>query len=403
MTTVIRPITAAELEEYVRLDAYAFGYEVTAEVVERYQTHYQTDRMLAAFVNGRMTAHLVILRWDMAINGGRVAMGGIADVASWPEDRRQGHAAALLRAALERMRDERIGVSMLNPTFYALYQRYGWALAAERRRYRFRPADLRLLPRPPDGGSLERVAAFDQQTLASVYDQLLPEANSALVRDDPTWAGRRESKPPLQVILRRDRAGRPDGYILHRYPSRPANTMRPADQEFDVRELVATTAAAYHALIDYLARHDLASRLTWSAAPDDPLPSLLTDPAALEIATQPDFMLRVVEVAAAFERRGYLPGGPARLLLRVIDAAAPWNDGCWQIEVEAGRARVTATSEEPDLTVEAGTLAALYNGFLSPERARRAGMFEMESCPAVRDAVTRIFAVSHPPYCLDHF
>jgi predicted acetyltransferase len=361
---------------------------------------------LATFENGRMAAHLVVYGWQMALNGGTVPLGGIGDVAVWPEDRRGGQARALLRVCLASMRDRGLSLSMLHPSFYALYDRFGWAQAAESRTYVFRSVDLRFRTAAPAAGRLERISAADWPVLAEIYGRWLPQANGAIVRTTEQWTVRVLRAPgptqPRQLVVWRDGAGEAQGYLVHRYPVRGSDSAALYDQEIAVQELVALTPAAYRALIEYLSRHDLAGRVRLRLPPDDPFLSLLADPSPVTVETRPDIMLRLVDLVPALEGRAYLPGAAARLALRVADPVAPWNNGVWRVEVEGGRARVTATTAEPDLATDAGTLASLYNGFLTPQRAHRAGLLEAHDAEAV-GAMERIFAVCAPPFCLDYF
>ncbi len=405
MTLAIRTLRDDELEAYLRLDAYAFGYELTPEQVTRYRAHTRPEWMLAAFQDGRLVSHLLAYPWRMAINGARVALAGVADVAAWPEDRRAGHTGALLRAALAWMRERGLVLAMLYPTFYALYRRFGWALAAERRRYAasataFAPAAFAA----PAVGHAERLAGDLAAALGPLYDRWLASANGALERDEGHWRWRTlySRAGPPHAVLWRGPDGEPSGYLLHRGPQRGPGREAAPDQELDVLELVALTPEGYRGLLTYLARHDLVRHLRWFGPPDDPLRALVADPAAVHVEAQPSFMLRLVDVPRALAARGYLPGPPARLTLQVRDEAAPWNEGLWTLTVADGTARVTRTAAEPDLSLDVATLAALYNGFLSPEQACLAGLARAADHAAL-DAARRLFAVTAPPFCPDYF
>lgn len=403
----IRPILLEELEEYVRLDAYAFGYKPTAEVMARYRASLRPEETLAIFEDGRMVAHLVAYGWRMAINGGTVPLGGVADVAVWPEARRAGHAATLLSACLRVMRDRGLCLSMLHPSFYALYYRFGWALAAESRTYTFRPADLRFcIPFQPDG-RFERLSAEERAVIVPLYERWLASRNGALVRGEAEWTALLFRVPveagPSQLVVWRDKGGEAQGYLIHHYPVRTGDfTPTLYDQEIRVVDFVAHTPAAYRALVEYLARHDLAERVRLTVPPDDPFLSLLTDPRAVKVETRPDIMLRIVDLVPALEARPYLPGPPTRLILRVTDTAAPWNEGTWALEVAGGKAHVTPSAARPDITTDIATLAALYNGYLAPGPAMRSRLLEAETKSAL-DAAAQVFATSAPPFCPDYF
>src|SRR5262249_13113421 len=145
---------------------------------------------LAAFVDGRMAAHVHMKPMTMWLNGAPLAMGGIADVATAPEHRRQGLAGGLMRRVLARMRDEGMPLSMLYPSFFALYPRFGYALASMHRRLDGAAAALDLL-RTAEPGRVERVDVERWQELAAVYDAALPGANGAIDRDELWWRLRR--------------------------------------------------------------------------------------------------------------------------------------------------------------------------------------------------------------------
>ena len=70
--------------------------------------------------------------------------------------------------------------------------------------------------------------------------------------------------------------------------------------------------------------------------------------------------------------------------------------------MDDGRLSVQASSEQPDLNLDARTLAGLYNGHLAPAEAARVGMLEVGRSSALDEAAA-IFSVSYAPYCIDEF
>ena len=402
MATEIRTIRADELDAYVRLDSYAFGYEATAEVFEVYRRDYPLDWLVAAFVDGRMVAHLTHLPYRLSLNGREISLCGIADVATWPEDRRQGHVGALLRDCLVRARDAGQSLSMLYPTVPALYRHFGWATAAVQREYAVRPSDLRFVGPPAEGGRVERLTIDQWPMVAPIYDGLLAGANCALVRGEREWTRWHPERASEHLVGWRGGGGALDGYLLHRPPRQSPPFSGLMNQEFLLRELVARTPAAYRGLLGYLARHDIVRRVAWRAPVDDPLLALLADPTVVETRLRPSFMLRLVDLPAALAARGYLAGSEGALVLTVQDEAAPWNAGTWRLTVEGGQGQATASTAAPDLTLGIDTLAALYTGFLTPAAARHAGLLTARDNRALATAA-RLFAVARPPHCYDYF
>ena len=61
-----------------------------------------------------------------------------------------------------------------------------------------------------------------------------------------------------------------------------------------------------------------------------------------------------------------------------------------------------SAKEVPDLSLDVSVLAALFDGFLCPSEAARAGLMKVHSESALADA-DRIFAVLGPPFTADYF
>ena len=396
----IRPIRDEEFPEYVALGAYAFLGGVADQAdVEEARRHMRPEWTLAAFEGGRLKARMNTLPLTMRLNGAGLPMGGVAGVCTWPEERRRGLVNSLLRRALETMKERGQVVSMLFPSFYAVYQKLGWSLASYDRSCTFSARDLEGVVHGQARGRFERISADGWALLDGVYRRFIEGRNGYLERDEAWWRRRVLSRwdEPLAAALWRDGHGEPQAYVVYR--------LQQAEhaQEMRVRELVGVTPEACDEALRFLARHDLALRITWSAPEDDPLAARAHDPRALGAKLEPSFMLRVVDIAAALSARP-CPGvdQPLRLVLSVRDEAAPWNDGSWLVEAEAGRAQISRTTEEADLSTGAGALSALFNGFLSPRAAVQGGLLEA-SPPAALAAAERLFAVTHRPHSSDYF
>lgn len=399
MAVRYRSIHEGEWEAYLTLDAYAFGYRRTAESDGRLRSLKKREGTLAAIVDGQLVAQLHVRPLRLWIDGASVAAGGVSDVAAWPEYRRQGYTAELLRRSLARMRDEGMPLSMLYPSFYPLYQRFGWGLAGAYRRIRGRTADLQLRRVPREGGRVLRVPTDDPEPFAKLHQAWLSRANGAIERDPIWWRSyplRPSEDGPVQGAIWEE-VGKPGGYLLYEQPRSEGE-----GQRLRVRELVALTPDAYSGLLGFLARHDLVQSFEWLAPEDEPLASLIAEPETLRVDWKPSFMLRVVDLPPAMAARPAVVEGPLRLTLRVLDDDAPWNDGVWEIEREGGACSVRRGASEPGLTTDAATFAQLYNGFLSPAAALAGGAIEVDG-PRSLALATRLFAVQARPYCADDF
>jgi len=404
----IRPIRDQEVEEFAFVGAYAFNSSRAPEALQEAaafaRATYPLDWSLAAFVDGRMAAGLRVLPFAMRINGGAVAMGGVTAVACLPEHRRRGHVGALLRRSLADMRERGQVLCGLYTPHYPLYRRYGWEVASTAVRYSFAPKDVQVA-RPPREERCRRVTVDEWPALHALYEEYTRGRNGPLVRVEVWWreAVFRARREPQDAALWEGIGGEGLGYVVYRtrrfeVPDRPF-----PQSVLRVRELIALDSDAYAGLLSYLLRHDLHERIEWYASPEEPLLSVLTDPWRVRMEAWPALMLRLVDVPRALEARPCLEQAQGRrLVLAVHDRTAPWNEGVWRLEAGDGRLFVQAASEQPDLTLDVRTLAALYNGYLAPAEAARAGLLEVGRRSALAEAAA-IFSVSYAPFCIDEF
>lgn len=181
----------------------------------------------------------------------------------------------------------------------------------------------------------------------------------------------RDGAGPRRLAVLEDR-----GYVLYRL--RPDETRGYPDGTVEVQELVAVDPEATAILYRFVCATDLATRLRAHARPvDDPLPLLVEDQARVEVRAWAPVYLRLLDLPRALVWRRYL--GADRLVLEVADASRPANDGRWALEVTAGEATCTATTDAPDLVLDTRELAAAFLGGVPLARAAEAGHVEVRT------------------------
>lgn len=91
---------------------------------------------------------------------------------------------------------------------------------------------------------------------------------------------------------------------------------------------------------------------------------LVTDVRRCEVRVRDGLYVRLVDVAAALEARGYRT--PVDVVLEVEDAFCPWNEGRWRLTAGAdGAVTCRRTADEPELALSAADLGAAYLGGVS--------------------------------------
>src|SRR5207253_2552448 len=88
-----------------------------------------------------------------------------------------------------------------------------------------------------------------------------------------------------------------------------------------------------------------------------------------------EWMLRIVNVPAALEARGYPVGVEAELHVQVRDPLLPQNQGRFILSVGDGRGRVQSGGKGT-LKLDIKGLGGLYSGHLTPYDLRVMGLLE---------------------------
>jgi predicted acetyltransferase len=204
------------------------------------------------------------------------------------------------------------------------------------------------------------------------------------------------------VAVWEDGAGEPRGYVSFQQTEWSGfGGPRP----LWVRELIGLDRDAYLGLLRYVLSHDLAQEVLWFSAVDEPLSAVLddTDRRVVQREFWDDFMLRVVDVEKAIPARPAGSGAPdGAFTIAISDASAPWNTGTWRIASAGGGLSATKAEGAADITTDAATFAAIYDGFLRTTDAARSGLAEISNTTAATLA-DAAFASDYIPFGSDFF
>lgn len=368
---VIRQLKRSELGQSLDLSEYAFQYKLAEEERQRRMETDRPEQIWGCFVGDRLAAQARILPLTAYINGKKMAMGGVAGVATWPEYRRGGMVASLIRHGLKVMKEAGQSISFLHPFSFAFYRKYGWETYVERKKYTMETGHL-----PDIDASLIRgsttVCGEDAALLGPIYEKWAERFNGTLSRDAEWWENRVFARRKGRIVVFRDAAGAAVGYLHYKVENR----------EFTVHEAVTLNQEAFLAMWRFIRNHDsMIDRVVMWAPERDRLPAQLDNP-RFKQEIEPYFMARIVDVVAflrlypllkAEERMGrWATGEPIRLLLRLQDHDAPWNDGLfrWTIAPD-GTGFAEKLAEEkageaeglPCLSCDIRTLSTLLMGY----------------------------------------
>ncbi|CAM4484971.1 GNAT family N-acetyltransferase [Paenibacillus tarimensis] len=362
----IRKFRQEEFDTQMELLLYAFQAELTQEEREENRSQFKPEHNWGVFEEGKLKASLSLLPFELYVNGRVFQMGGVASVASWPEERRKGLVAMLLSHTLETMKKEGQTVSCLHPFSFAFYHKYGYEMYCEYKRYVIEAA---LLPeRQPYQGKVERCNG-DIPLLDAIYNQYAIRYNGMLKREESWWKEAVFDRKPGHAAVYYRAGGEPAGYMLYAVK----------DRVFTVHEFVPLDEEARTALWTFIGNHDsMIDRVEMTAPIDDYTPFVVSNP-RFKQEIIPYFMARIVDVKPFLEQYSLqAPGKSHEFTIQLSDPYAPWNEGTWTIEISAeGAASVQPCDKKeahtPDASCDIQTLTAMLLGFKRPSMLSAAG------------------------------
>jgi len=325
--------------------------------------------------------------------GGRsVPTCGIAGVAVALDKRRRGLARALMRDLIVEVASRGCALSTLYPATQTLYRRAGYERAGKLVDTVI-PLDTLKASSVPDGRHLEvrALTPSDEAIVVAAYREVAREKNGWLDRGPYIWS---------RVRTPRGKLARGFGFFgatgeLEGHVYMAQERTNPRDPWHDVRlyDLVARTPAAVGAIARFL--HDqrsTAHHVILRSGPSDPFLTALDEPCFTQTAER-DWMVRITRVQSALETRGYPVGIATKLELELTDDLVAENRGCFTLEIEGGRGRVTR-SGAGHIRLDVLALAPLFTSYLTASAVRRLGRLEARDADvAMLDSV---FAGSMP-------
>jgi predicted acetyltransferase len=233
-----------------------------------------------------------------------------------------------------------------------------------------------------------------------VFDAAVPARPGMLALDD-RWFRWRFAEPtpdkesPTFYAVHETDEGEPDAYavyqVKHHWPGEIPRS------ELTVREMMATSPQATADIWRFVFDVDLVERVKASDRPaDDPLLRLVVEPRHLGYALRDGMYLRLVDVPAALEARGY--AGDGSVVLEVSDAFCGWNEGRYELAVTDGSGTCRPTERQPDLVCSVSELGAAYLGGSTFAQFAEAGRAQELTDGAVARTDT-MFRSAPAPWC----
>jgi predicted acetyltransferase len=395
------PITADEIPAFAEAIESAFHYDPTPSDVERLRRKLEPERSLVIRDGDRIVAATSIYTRRMTVPGGELPVAGVTQVGVLATHRRRGLLTALMRRQLADIHDRGDeAIAALWASESVIYGRFGYGMASQVAELdvAVREASLRSVP-DAQATLLKPAAAIDG--MRAIYDAARSGRPGMLDRADPWWEVRTDDDPedrdgygPLRAVVIEDLA-----YALYSVKVK-FEYDRPAS-EVAVREALAATPEGQAAIWSFLLGLDLTRRLVYElAAPDDPLPHMLTSAQAVRVRVADSLWVRLVDVPRALRERTYAT--PFEVVLEVADAVCPWNAGRYALRWDGESATCAPTALPAGLELGVAELGAAYLGGTTLDVLARAGRVRELRSGALA-AASRAFRGDVAPYCPEIF
>jgi predicted acetyltransferase len=402
MTIEIRPALLESFEDYVKADFTAFGEHVRPEELEAVQKVFEPDRSLAAYDGSRIVGTTSTASMSLTVPGGDLPMAGVTGVGVAPTHRRRGILTDMMRRQLDDTRDAEEAIAGLWASESLIYGRFGYGMAAFATSFELTRHHSRF-SRPFEDRGRIRLADKEEalELLPGIFERFRPGQPGAWSRSQSWWEHLladlehwRDGASALWFAIH-ETDGVPDGYATYRIKHEWGQGA--SDSRLKVRDLVAENDEAYAALWRYCCDVDLMARVeAWPRGIDEPLFHMLADPRHLNVRVFDGLWLRIVDVPAALTGRGYRAEG--RIVLEVLDAFCPSLGGRFELEAGPGGAQCRPTSLEPDMTMWASDLGAVYLGGVRFSTLARATRVKEEHGGSLARA-DAMFAWDPQPWC----
>jgi predicted acetyltransferase len=362
MTIEVRRFQKGDYERVAEMRMEAFRRPMRPDAWLRGEGHLLVE-------DGRIQATVLAEPMGQVFGGRAVPSTAVSGVVVDPLARGRGLSTLLLRETFVELRREGVALSTLFPSLVGAYRQAGYEFAGARVEYETR------IDRLPTSGNLPGVEPWADSNLDEIIScyRHAAQLSNGLFDRTPTWWRERvfepvDGQPFYRYLVRRD--GCVKGYLL--YTQQPLSGNHGLDFSVVARDLFWLDGEAALALLAVVAQHrPLGSDFRWCGPVNEPLAMYLGHLPPTVYDALP-MMLRLINVPAALEARGYAPALNTCVSFAVTDSLLPENSGALRIAVRDGRAIVEPVAKA-QASVDVGTLAALYSGWLRASDAARLG------------------------------
>jgi predicted acetyltransferase len=358
---------ASEAERDQTWEIVRRAFNAPRERRQRWDDGSPFELLWGLYEGSELLATAKVMDWHQTFGGRAVPMAAVSGVGVGVEQRGRGYASELFRCLLPSMRERGFPVSGLMPASTSLYRKVGYEVAARWSQLTLPTRALHALPRVVHVPV--RIASADDIPAISAHERRSGLAvNGWLHPGDDWWAwfGRNDYDSGFgYVALDGDDV---IGDIWYRHGEDPK-----WGYSIEVLGLTADSPEVLCALWHAVGSSSTMAHTLTVTSPMERELLLLLPEQELETKSEIGYMLRVCDLPAAVEARGYPTGLSVSVDVEVHDPIVGENDGRWHLSVEDGKGRAERGGRG-DVVLGINAFASLYSGWATPELLRATGL-----------------------------
>ncbi|MGY3778562.1 GNAT family N-acetyltransferase [Isobaculum melis] len=329
--TEYKIIDEAYYPDTMTLASYAFNKTLSEERTKLNLEMKKRGYPLGAFQDGILTSQVVVYHYIASVFGVPYKMGGIGEVASYPEYRGGGDAGNLMKLALKTMKENGITISYLAPFSYRYYRKYGYEQLFDQLILTFEPGELPKFKGQGKGKIRRLNLAQGMTDISNVYETYAKAHHGLLMRDEMRYLATQARTPNRQFAIYYNEQNEATGYLVYQMEG----------ETFIIKELITLEQDAFYDLWDFVRGHGMSfKQFQYITTPEQNIAYLL-DENTIKQEIKADMMGRIVDFVPFIQAYPFAADLENNLYLSVSDQTAPWNEGLWKLAVKNGKGSLT--------------------------------------------------------------
>lgn len=385
----VRFVEEKYVDDINRLMRYCFNLSndapgwFTKEILGEHHT-------IGAFEEDNLGASLCAWPYHIWFNGKEVGMGGIGNVATFPEYRYKKCVGSLLVKSLEIMRKRDQIFSLLSPFSYSFYRKYGWEMGYHYKRYTFEMDDFKKFKTVY--GSYHTLGEENIDEMDRVYRSFIHRYNGTVIRDRDIWKKilKDQDKGTIHRYGVYSDCGELEGYLFYNIN----------DGIFHIKELVYSSLESKEALFRFIYLHNAqASKIQWMAPSDDNTLFIIDNPRK-DVKMVQGMMIRVIDVKKVLKLYPFSTKDAISFSIKVDDPWAEWNDKTFKVDIGDSIIVEDDLDDRFDIRCSIQTFSQLMIGYIDMVEGAEMGKIQGD-----REVIERVGALFHkkPTYINDFF